>query len=359
MTANSIDVDADADALNGENSALDPVNSVAHLNSIVPKTEIQALVQTKSNWHGVRQTLIHGLAFFASACLSKQYPIVSTIGMAFVTSFFFCGLHECVHRTAFRTQRWNDVMAQVFGILTLRPAAHYRYYHAAHHKYTGDPTRDSELLPGSLLDFPIDNIVTYVLYLSGLPFFLDAIGTTARHAMGHCPEPYLTTSSARRHVMREAQVYMTVYAVLATLAVRWPTTLGTMLWRYVVQPTVIGQVFLRFYLLPEHRGRTLSPYVTENTRTLHTNAIYRTLAWQMPYHQEHHAWPAVPFYQLHRVHDLLTKYKGKMMSSTNNSANNNDNQDLLEQGEHIASGSKGYLYFHWKFLQTLWKKSDV
>ena len=30
--------------------------------------------------------------------------------------------------------------------------------------------------------------------------------------------------------------------------------------------------------------------------------FYTKLAWNMPYHQEHHAWPNVPFYLLPELH---------------------------------------------------------
>ena len=319
----------------------DTVESVAHLNALVPRNQIQALVQRKSDAQGWRQTLVHALAYFGAALFLPK--ALSTIAMAFVASFFFCALHECVHRTAFGSRRLNDGWAHVFGWLTLRPAAHYRYYHTAHHRYTGDPQRDSELTPGSVLDLPIHNPWQYGLYLSGLPFWTDAVTSLLRHAAGHCPEAYLTTQAARQHVTREARWYLLLYVfTAAAAAVQWPTTpLGRTLWHYVVQPACLGQVFLRFYLLPEHRGRQLSPVVTENTRTMRTNAVYRTLAWQMPYHQAHHAWPAVPFHQLEQAHALLVQAVG-------------EEDELMEHGETIASGRRSYLYFHWKFWQSLW-----
>jgi fatty acid desaturase len=43
----------------------------------------------------------------------------------------------------------------------------------------------------------------------------------------------------------------------------------------------------------------------ENTRTTFTNAFVRRFAWNMPYHAEHHAYPAVPFHALPRLHALL------------------------------------------------------
>ena len=46
----------------------------------------------------------------------------------------------------------------------------------------------------------------------------------------------------------------------------------------------------------------------ENSRTTTTNAIVRWLAWNMPYHAEHHAYPTVPFYRLPALHLLAKPY---------------------------------------------------
>ncbi|MGR3468946.1 MAG: fatty acid desaturase, partial [Shimia sp.] len=40
----------------------------------------------------------------------------------------------------------------------------------------------------------------------------------------------------------------------------------------------------------------------ENSRTTFTNRVVRFLAWNMPYHAEHHAYPQVPFHQLPALH---------------------------------------------------------
>ncbi|MEJ6709746.1 MAG: fatty acid desaturase [Amylibacter sp.] len=69
-------------------------------------------------------------------------------------------------------------------------------------------------------------------------------------------------------------------------------------------PITVGQPLLRLYLLAEHG---LCPPVTnmfENTRTTFTNRIIHFLAWNMPYHAEHHAYPTVPFQKLPTFHDL-------------------------------------------------------
>jgi fatty acid desaturase len=43
----------------------------------------------------------------------------------------------------------------------------------------------------------------------------------------------------------------------------------------------------------------------ENSRTTRSLAPIRRLAWNMPYHAEHHAYPALPFHALPAAHDVL------------------------------------------------------
>ena len=43
----------------------------------------------------------------------------------------------------------------------------------------------------------------------------------------------------------------------------------------------------------------------QRTRTIRTNALVRTLMWNMPYHAEHHANPGVPYHALPALHDRL------------------------------------------------------
>jgi hypothetical protein len=66
------------------------------------------------------------------------------------------------------------------------------------------------------------------------------------------------------------------------------------------RPLLVGQGFLRPYLLAEHTACAFTRDCLENTRTTLTLWLVRLFAWNMPYHGEHHAYPAVPFHALPR-----------------------------------------------------------
>lgn len=160
----------------------DPLESLDALDALVPRSKITPLIKLKSNVQGATQVFFH-LALFALAAAIPRSSL-SMLGMAFVSSFLFNGLHETVHRSAFRSRFVNNAWAHIFGFLCLRPARHYFYYHWQHHKHTGNRDLDSELQPGSFLDLPIETPVGYLSYISGVPFWIDAVSSIVRHAMG-------------------------------------------------------------------------------------------------------------------------------------------------------------------------------
>ena len=64
----------------------------------------------------------------------------------------------------------------------------------------------------------------------------------------------------------------------------------------------IAHVLLGLFLMPEHTGLPNTGTQIERTRTIRSNALVRWWMWNMPYHAEHHAHPAVPFHALGQLH---------------------------------------------------------
>jgi fatty acid desaturase len=138
----------------------------------------------------------------------------------------------------------------------------------------------------------------YLVHLSGWRTWKSAATLVARNALGRADYPY-ALPRLRPRLVREARIMLGVYAVvaLAAVALRSPAPL-----LYWVVPALLGQPFLRAYLLAEHTGLPLVESMWENTRTTLTLAPVRFLAWNMPFHAEHHAHPGVPFHALPDLH---------------------------------------------------------
>ena len=75
--------------------------------------------------------------------------------------------------------------------------------------------------------------------------------------------------------------------------------------QYWFLPLLLGQPFLRLYLMAEHTGCASGDDMIANTRTTLSNPVVRALAWNMPYHTEHHVFPSVPFHALPALHEEM------------------------------------------------------
>jgi fatty acid desaturase len=215
-----------------------------------------------------------------------------------VLVFLFAPLHEGVHRTAFRSRWLNDLVAWLCGVVLILPPTYFRAFHFAHHRFTQDPARDPELAspkPATLR--------AYLWHLTGLPYWSERIATTIRHARGRVEEPFVSVT-LRPHLMREARLLLAIYGLIALASLALASPAALLLW---VAPALLGQPFLRAYLLAEHTGCPLVPDMLRNSRTTHSLALVRRLAWNMPYHAEHHAHPAIPFHALPQAHALLAE----------------------------------------------------
>ncbi|MEK1890500.1 MAG: fatty acid desaturase family protein [Phyllobacterium sp.] len=232
--------------------------------------------------------------------------------------FLFTLLHEAVHRTPFKTQWLNDIVARISGFVIVLPADWFRYFHFAHHRFTQDPDNDPELAtpkPETLRD--------YVVHLSGIPVWLGQMKTLARNAMGRCDDPYVPPKGKDK-VRHEAQIMIFAYATLAALSVYLQSAVLLFIW---VIPAILGQPFLRLYLLAEHGRCAFVANMLENSRTMTTTWLVRKLAWNMPYHAEHHSYPGVPFHQLPEFHALIEA--------------------------HLKETESGYARFHVKYIEGL------
>lgn len=266
------------------------------ISSLAP-VERDAL-HARSNTKGLLHLAGHfGILGVMAAYIAVQGPfwplLLLPYGIALV--FLFTLSHECTHATPFATPRISTVIGHLVSVPLVLPFTWFRYFHLAHHKHTNDPDRDPEIADhGRPTTWR-----AYVVYLSGWGYWSGNARTLWAHARGRVTAPYLPR---RKHpaMIREARVLLAIYATIALSLLVSPLAL----WLWVI-PALIGQPFLRLYLLAEHGHCPPVANMLENTRTTLTNRIVRFFAWNMPYHAEHHAMPMVPFHALPAVHDAV------------------------------------------------------
>jgi fatty acid desaturase len=266
----------------------------------IDKARLKALCR-RSDRKGLAQLTQHAAALAASGVLVAMAqgtfwlaPALWVHGVVLV--FLFAPLHETIHRTAFRSRRLNDAVAWLTGAVLILPPGYFRAFHFAHHRFTQDPARDPELTVSKPYD-----LRSYFWTASGLPFWAERSGTTIKHALGQVDAPFITERQ-RPAIRREARLLLGLYGAVAALSLGFGSWVAVTYW---IVPALLGQPALRLYLLAEHGGCPLVPDMLKNSRTTLTNELLRRLAWNMPFHSEHHTYPTVPFHALPQAHDLL------------------------------------------------------
>jgi fatty acid desaturase len=268
------------------------------LPDLVPRDKLHALSQ-KSDAPGIARLTQHlgaltltGAGILYLADTLWVWPAMVVHGILLV--FLFCPLHEAAHGTAFRSRWLNNRTGDVAGFLTLYPRLMYRVYHFAHHRHTQDPERDPELA----LKKP-ETYREYAVWVSGWRYWTSKGRTVLRYAFtGEAKAPFIPKQMEKK-LVRESRLVLLGYAAIAVIAALTDPMIVLMLW---IGPALLGQPFLRAYLLTEHTGCSNGPNMLENVRTILAGPVVRWLAWNMPYHTEHHVFPSIPFHALPAAH---------------------------------------------------------
>jgi fatty acid desaturase len=259
----------------------------------------------------------------ASSGSSLAYATVTAAGIVLLT--FFASMHEAGHGTAFATPWLSRAVLWISAPLMLQAPTFFREFHFEHHRRTSDPDGDPEIsgAPTYLAPWP-HNPLFYAMQASGQHLMFGKAMFTLGAAMvpkRYFPRvfPYIRPAF-QRTVANESRA-----VALATVAFLW---LG---WHYVEGfPTLllawpVGHLALGIFVMPEHMGLGSEGSQIRRTRSTRSNALVRWSMWNMSWHAEHHAFPAVPF---HALPDLSRRIEPEL--------------------ENIASG---YLAFHAEALR--------
>ena len=269
------------------------MDHVALISSLPTKEKAHLL--ERSDAAGLRQLALHvGALTVTGAGIASSIPgwPVLVVLHGVLLCFLFTLAHECTHQTPFRTHWVNEAVGLISSGLIGMSFTWFRYFHLAHHKYTNDPDRDPELAGGPRPE----KWGRFWIYLSGWYYWSGCARTLFALASGHGAAEYLPARKLPQ-MQREARILLALYGLAALSLLVSP--LAFWLW---LLPLAIGQPALRLYLLAEHGKCPPVSDMLENSRTTFTNRLVRALAWNMPYHAEHHAYPNVPFYRLPDLH---------------------------------------------------------
>lgn len=249
--------------------------------------------------------VISGVAACILAAAGDPWWPAATAACGLALVSFFPALHESGHGTAFATPLLNRLTAWLSAALMLQAPSFFREFHWQHHRETQDPEGDPErsMAPQLLGPWPA-NLLLYLGLASGSGLLLGKPMFTL--ACAALPTslwrrlfPWVRDAHARAVAWESRLVLLALAAAVHAGLTHVPGFTAVLLaWP-------VAHALLGLYLMPEHTGLPETGSQLRRTRTTTSNAAVRWWMWNMPYHGEHHAHPAVPFHALPRLHDLL------------------------------------------------------
>ncbi len=268
---------------------------------LVDSERLEKLLE-RSDARGGLQLILHLVLLIATGvgvfnAVGTPWLTLAMIPYGVVLVFLFAPLHESIHGTAFKNRGVNGTVAWLAAFVLVLPPHYFRLFHFTHHRSTQDAVYDPELLTAKP-----DGLIGYLWQVSGLPYWGGRLRTTLGHAATGGTDEFFIPTKARHRVVAEARILWAGYAIAAALSGYFGSLVLIIYW---IGPALLGQPFLRLFLMAEHTGCPRTDDMLENTRTTQSNFMVRMLAWNMPYHTAHHLFPAVPFFALGKLNAEL------------------------------------------------------
>jgi len=275
----------------------------------------------KTNHHAsLRLLFVISLIIFNGYLISLEnsYQNIFILAQGLLLISLFAPLHECSHSTAFKSNLLNQLATFFCGMVHLMPSIWFREFHMQHHRHTQDTEKDPELRTQQPR-----TIGSYIFLVTGIKIWIDLVKNFFRLFSGNVKESYINKHNTKK-VVFEARIVFTIYLLLFLVSFNFNNAILLYAW---IIPMIIGQPFLRLFLLAEHGFCDLSSDMTKNSRTTKTNLLLRFFMWNMNYHSEHHSTPGIPFHK-------LQEYQKKI-------------------GHKVKHRELGYFNFHKKYFMFL------
>ncbi len=239
-------------------------------------------------------------------------------------------MHECAHRSLFRTPLLNDFLGKwLIAAPVWQDLSRYRPHHMHHHRYA-NTSRDPDL--GLVTPFPaslrslvrklsrdvtgvsaVRRIVALLAMDAGIVTYTAAVDVTR-------VEPRPSVPTILRNLGTNTGPVLLTNAALAGMfwAVGQPWLM--LVWAGAYCTTF--SLFVRIRSMAEHACMPLSRDILRNTRTTRASWLARlTVApHHVNYHLEHHLLMTVPHYHLPALHRALANM-GNVLDAENHAPN--------------------------------------
>ncbi len=259
------------------------------------------------------------------AAISNWIIIVGVVGVCFLWSYWpvyiaaivIIGtrqhalgilMHEGSHYRIASSHFWNDFLCDYLAAYPLlAPTEGYRKYHLKHHRLL-DTDEDPERITVDKFNdewrFPMPQRRFWWLLLRALSGTWPKLGTAMLLLTWNIPGRRV------RHIIPIMIMHVTTGVLLLATGYFWTLIL---FWWLPLFTVFLVAFRLRAVaehcgiITGEHRYTRAAVDVLATTRTTISNPL--TLFFLCPhgmnYHTEHHLYPSVPYFRLHKIHNLL------------------------------------------------------
>jgi acyl-lipid omega-6 desaturase (Delta-12 desaturase) len=277
---------------------------------------------SRSLWQVVN-TLAPYLAFWVLMVLSLRVSYWLTLLLAVPAAGFmirtFILFHDCGHGSFFESQRANDTLGIITGILTFTPYYSWRHAHAVHHATVADLDRRGvgDVWTLTVKEYQaLSGWKKLVYRVTRNPLIMFTIGSSAVFIIGH-------RFAKRGDARRERMSVLWTNLVLLGIIILFSFTIGLKAFILVQLPilffgTSVG-VWL-FYVQHQFEGTYWArhsqwDYLTAALKGSSFYKLPRVLQWftgNIGFHHIHHVSPRIPNYLLencHNAHPLFRQVK--------------------------------------------------
>jgi fatty acid desaturase len=291
-------------------------NHTSELNFKIDTKDLKPLFATQSHKHALGMVynwlVIIGMIVLCSYFFHPLLYLVSVIVIGARMHALAILMHDATHFRFLKNRKWNDILTNWLCMYPLfSDLATYRQNHLRHHRHLNtddDPDWVNKLgkkdfsFPKSKREF-ITTVLSYFLLYKGVK---DAVWFLKRF---NAPKK---KSNKKGKLDYKRLAFYVILALVLTLTNGWK-----MVGLYWLVP-YFSTFFMLQYIrsVAEHFGELAYDHLLTSSRTVKANAVERFLIapHNVGYHLEHHLYPAVPFYNLPKLHQLLMEteeYKGK------------------------------------------------
>jgi len=262
----------------------------------VPTALLQELYR-HTWWHNLKSILIFamliGCGFVAWNAESPWVVWPTYLAMGYLWMSVVTFMHDCTHLVLFK-KRWKN---WVFGIVSTLPLpitfVSFMDDHLAHHKYNRSP-KDPDAFTMGARKFP-DFLLFYAYILIGGLL-------TAIHFNFIYPVQKLRGTKLWIHI-GELALRVVVYGVMISWASQ-AGVLGKFLSVWLI-PVLLFTWLNSIRFIAEHYDTPWDAGQLSGTRTIISNPVNRFFWNNINYHIGHHVFPAVPWYNLPRLHEAM------------------------------------------------------